>query len=105
MKYYLITDIGTQWFTYIVSARELPPSKTRIRRCNITSFLKLDLGMHSNFINNIQSREPNFMLAEFLGWIESGDYYGWALSEKEFDTIKEMIYIYPTVEKFNKLSK
>lgn len=90
---------------YIVTCVDLPPSTTRSKRYKIENFHYLDMDISSEFIGNILSREPNFMLAEFEDPQIRGDYYGWALSEKEFDKIKEMIHVYPTVQKFNKLSK
>jgi len=93
--YYLITDISTQWFSYIIcfDNEKVKESHDLREINNIESFL----------LYNIYNREIHFSRRSFNINGSSESYYGWSISKHEFELIKRLIEYKPIVDLFNKI--
>ncbi len=98
MTYYLITDIGTQWFHYLVSKQEDVLVEVHDMR---------DLqGVKSTLLSNIYGREPAekwLTLRDSRLSLGGGDFYGWSISALEFNRIKRLLELTPAVKEFEKV--
>ena len=93
-KYYLIFDNFVQWFSYAVRANET--IRPELKGWSVLENYDVP---EAPFIENLLDKEPNFLNRFFQGsGIQSGEYYGWAISEVDFAKIKKI----SELEKFNK---
>ncbi|MDP2692445.1 MAG: hypothetical protein Q8O88_02260 [bacterium] len=91
-KYYLAVDNSTQWETVLIAVDDNNEDK-------ISFFQHVDSGICGPFIHSICSRELHFGDKKFY----NKTYYGWTLSEVEFNKIKRMIDLYPEYLEYLKL--
>jgi hypothetical protein len=99
IEYALIIDVSTQWFAYLVKYKNTNGHKEELLYHHIPSRLDRD----NPFIGNIYRRKLSFSYERFD--IDHQEYYGWHLSDLEYNKIKRMIDIYPTVMEFERLKK
>ncbi len=97
-RYYLITDVGTQWFHYLVKDVVSPDEMF-----HDYTVLEVPNNLSGPFLGNIYGRELNFTYKKFP--IREDYYYGWSLSEKEFGRIKRLIELQSKVDEYNRLIK
>ena len=99
MRYYLVSDVGTQWFHYLIS-------KTDTEVVEVHDMHPLH-AIKSTLLSNIYAREP------ISKWLElrhgrlalgGGDFGGWTISELEFNRIKRLLELAPAVDEFHKLA-
>jgi hypothetical protein len=98
MTYYLITDMGTQWFHYLVSK----DGEKIVDVHDMSPINRAD----STLLSNIYGREPVHGLPDFHDGrlINGGGMFGgWSISELEFGRIKRMLELAPAVSEFNKI--
>ena len=102
MTYYLITDVGTQWFSYVIATEG-----GEVHESHSLS----NLNCHKiPFFSNIYEREIHFGDRKFksiLGgeWSNQGPWYGWSISKTEFERIRRLVELEPSVREFNKLGE
>jgi hypothetical protein len=99
MTYYLVTDIATQWFQYSVS---LDSTKKVVDVIDLRDFVRVP----STLLSNIYGREAiteSLRLQDYRLVNSGGDFYGWTISELEFNRIKRMVELMPAVQEFNKI--
>lgn len=104
ITHYLITDSGTQWFSYIVSKQD----EKLIEVFEVSSLICVQ----STLLSNIYGRETinGGVLDEKMKFYDprlscGGGYFGgWAISKLEFDRIKRMLELKPSVDEFNKIA-
>jgi hypothetical protein len=88
MKYYLLHDNNTQWFTKIVS---IDIKSVDEKNDGIEEFIDVDTAIKGPFIESIFERELHFSNKKFYG----NSYYGWTISKNEFDRLKRLTELYP----------
>lgn len=82
MKYYLIVDNGTQWFTKALALNDSDA---------VHEVFDIDIGIKSPFMQSIFERETHFTNRLFI----DNHYYGWTISKMEYDRLKKMVELYP----------
>lgn len=97
VKYYLIVDNSGFGFTYVIEVDKSDKSDS-ISKCT-----ELDPGIHGPFIKSICERELHFTDKKFTGIMFGGNYCGWTISKNEYNTILELIELYPKYLKYIKL--
>lgn len=107
LNHALIIDNNTQWFAYIVSyldtRNQLKDGKITIKESYI---LSTDIENHNPFILNIYARQYSFSNEKFdIFGAGVNSYYGYYLSEHDYNKIRRMIQIYPMVCEFNRLKE
>lgn len=103
----LIIDNSTQWFAYIISYLDTrnqdKNGKTTIKE---SYHLSSEIENHNPFVMNIYNRQYSFGNEKFdIFGVGISSYYGYYLSEYDFNRIKRMIEIYPVVCEFNRLKQ
>ncbi len=98
MTYYLISDVGTQWFHYLIST---DGNKVQFY-CDISTSLA-----STPYLTNIYRREMHFGYRKFetIGQMQTGPFGGWTISEREFAHIKRMADLEKGVMEYNKLAE
>ena len=98
MKYYVVTDAGVQWFTYLVALGDGGGVVECIEASNLPE---------GTLMKNIHAREP------IEKWLHirhgsmvlgGGDYGGWNVSKLEFDRMKRLLELQPAVREYEKLT-
>jgi len=80
-KYYLMVDNGCQWETVIIKIDE---------NDKVVDNEQLNGQIQGPFIKNIADRELHFSNRQYLNnW-----WYGWSISEKEYNTLKRLVTLY-----------
>lgn len=105
MNYFLVIDNSTQWFSYIIAADSQITDLTTPEKWNVKEYHEMLLGMNSPFLSRLWARRRNFSNAYFYGMPNLGSCSGWDLSVDDFERLKEMISLFPSVTKFAQLSK
>ncbi len=96
MKYYLVTDVGTQWFSYLVSVHD----------GQTIDCLEVPNDLDGSLLRNIYGREQvdQWMNLRHGGMVlGGGSFGGWSVSRLEFDRIKRLIELTPAVVEFNRI--
>lgn len=92
MKYFLLTDEATQWYSYIIVLGG---------RGETISIYSLNNNITGTFLKSIFSREPaaarNFDLLTGGGMTFCS---GWTLSEYEYNRLLTLINLYPNYKKY-----
>lgn len=99
MRYYLVSDIGTQWFHYLIA-------KTETEVVEVYDMSAIN-GIKSTLLSNIYDREPIekwLKLNDHRLSLGGGDFVGWTISELEFNRIKRLIELAPAVDESFKLA-
>lgn len=104
MNYFLVIDNSTQWFSYIVASDDQIKDPTTPEKWNAKEYHEMPVGMNSPFLSRIWDRRRNFSNAYFYGMPNLGSCSGWDLSIDDFNKLKELISLFPSVVKFNQLS-
>lgn len=89
--YYFIGDNSTQWFSCIVM----------MVGDKVCSKIDVPNDIEGDFLTNIFDREMHFTHK----LIRDGYYYGWSISRKEYETLKNIIELYPSYKKYLELCK
>lgn len=95
---YLAIENNLQYETIIIKIKE----PKEINENTVYNYVsrELDSGISGKFIQNILSREMHFINRKF----GNNTYYGWTISEYEFEILDTLIYLYPMFIKYNTLS-
>lgn len=97
MKYALITDNNVGWFSYLVSICETG---------EVSESFNLENGIRNEYLSNLFSREPSFSNLRIMIPNNSLDTFcGVFISKYDFDRIKKLIGLYPSVLEYNRLGK
>lgn len=108
VRHYLLTDVGTQWFTKLVRREVEVSYDQRVvgglteRKETVVAESVLDVPsevMGQPFLQNIYGREET-------NWtkVQGSSFGGWSISRLEYERIKRLIELTPTVTEFNKLA-
>ncbi len=98
MKYALLTDNSVQWFTYLVSIHETG-------ECD-EYYYYLDNSIKNDYLTNCFNRELSFNNLRLMVPSAAVDtFYGTWISKYDFERIRRMIQLYPSVLEYNKLGK
>ncbi len=96
MTYYLVTDGGTQWFHYLISKHE-----GKVVDVHDMSPIKGD----STLLSNIYAREPIQHFPDVRDGRMTGSLFGgWSISKLEFDRIKRMLELVPSIREYAQLA-
>jgi hypothetical protein len=99
MTYYLVNDMGTQWFHYAVF---LDSTKKLVDALDMRDFVRVPSTLLSNIYGREFVTEPLYLHDSRL--VNSGGTFGgWTISELEFNCIKRMVELMPGVQEFNKI--
>lgn len=90
-NHYLIIDNSCQWEQYIV----------KLNKQEILEMIEVKNLSVGSFLNNIYLREMHFSNKFF----RNNYYYGWTISEYEFNRIKKMCELKEYVDEYNKLAE
>jgi len=83
--YYLIIDNSVQWFCYIIT----------VNNDKIIETYAVDSNIKGPYLKSIFSRELHFSNRQFKPQGSIDTYYGWTISETEYNHIKKLIELYP----------
>jgi hypothetical protein len=100
IKYALIQDIGTGWFTHIVAHEDIEGDSPRVIECH-----NVDSEISAKVISNIFQRDFN-KIKRFCNVIQpDGQFYYFSISQDEFDRIRDLVKLYPDVKRYAELQK
>jgi hypothetical protein len=97
MKYALITDNSVQWFHYLVCISDTGEA---------IEWYDLDIKIKNNYLSNLYNRGVNFdnLYLVLPGQVNHHFYGNW-ISEYEFQRVRKMIELFPSVQEYEKIGK
>ena len=90
MKHYLMTDNNCQWETIIIKIDD---------NDKVVDNEHIDSSIQGKYINNITNREIHFSNRQYL----SNWWYGWTISENEYNTLKRLTILYFSYREYLKI--
>jgi len=97
LYYALVTDTGTQWFTYIVMFTEIEGKK------RVAESIEVPPNVRNDFISSIYSRPASLDLKIRIDVCD--DFAGTYLSLQEYSRLKKIIKLYPAYKEYLELGK
>jgi hypothetical protein len=100
IKYALLHDFGTGWFTHLIAHEDTQGDNPKIIEHH-----DVDSGISAQVIVNIFQRDYNKIM-NFNGVIQpSGSFYYFSISYDEFHRIVNLVKLYPDVKRYTELQK
>lgn len=97
MKYALLTDNSVQWFTYLVEI---------LNTGEAANYHQINNSLNNEYLSNLFNRQINFNNLRLVIPGQSCDtWYGNWISQYEYDRIRKMILLFPSVEEYYRLGK
>jgi hypothetical protein len=95
--YYIIHDNSMGWCSYVVKVYDQP----EIEHKWVVEAHDLDNKITGGFVSNIFKREVHFTNRFYRGaGIITCSYFGWSISEEEFNKLKRIIELRDMVEEY-----
>ncbi len=98
MTYYLISDVGTQWFHYLISTEG----------DKVIEYADVSTPVGSTpYLCNIYRREMYFGYRQFetIGQMQRGPFYGWTISDAEFARVRRLVQLETWVNEYKILAE
>ena len=101
MKYFLIIDPDTQWFSYAAKCEKYPYSPNSFW---VKEAIDIDGAIGElSFIHKICQEERDINNVYFCGAVYNTNYCGWQICEHTFAKIKRINELAPLVAEYQKL--